>query len=448
MISLLGQQISTARGRIGDPSIGVSRYSGAAGAVAWLAVVVSISGCAWQHASEAGLIAPPVRVGPLIKVLDVEKDLGGMRVVASADNSLHVLLDVPEEKLVLDMVVRQDGSVERRTIRRYDRGYPTMDAAFDEKGKLHAIIEKEHWALEADGWRISDPTPWSIAGVDVEKPGFVAGAPNLIWRFQVSGKTVGASRRLDWIPIGEQGMGGAVIPWLSRGTRAVFVSQSANGYGPWVVVEPHGDNDTDTQSAAADARGNVYAVYERSRPGVISMFKAQWRFARIPTEVIASGDAGATIRGRGESERVRYVAFDDSRAFTGCGVLCALAVDALSGTVVSAWSVIDADGTQKRAGPALVELVPGFEGNFAAGGGDTFHAVVVSAGGKPFGAAQVRYYFFSQGAWSSPIELDKIQFHFPMRAAMPAIVGMTDGGAVAVWRQQHAVVAQWIQRTR
>ncbi len=432
----------------------------------WLLIALSIGGCTSAPEAFKSVTPPTVRLGPIIELMNVHKrDLGGLQAIAMPDGGIHVFLAVSGDKQVFDLLVRPDGSVERHTIGlRNTEGVTFLDGAFDAAGKLHALIGRDHLVLETDGWRNSWVTPWSAAGIKDVEARFVPGAPNLTWCFQVNGGDVGAPVRWDWAGFAA-GPGAIIFPWPVHGSRAVVVSETKDGFGPWIVLDPEGKEDTVAGGVASDARGNVSVAYERSRPSFIfpPMFPELY-YARIPAEMLQGGESTAPNSSPGRPGRTLMLAFSRGHKAVPLGTSLKgkaledhpyypIAVDPRSGVALIYPSVVatgDTLGGPRRYfnGPKIDDTFALDYGSrsssFAPAGGDRFHSVVQMAGGESEG--YVQYRLFSHGAWSLPVELDqrKPSLLSDWHAAWPVVVATSDGAAVAVWRSKDAVVAQWI----
>jgi len=435
---------------------GLSQWNHVGGAVSLL-VVLSVVGCTTApHAYESGP-APGVRLEPSIEILNMHgRFLDGRQVIAMPDGSIHVFLAVTHDEQVLDLLVHRDGSVERRTVAPRPPGNVRfLDAALDAAGNLHALIGGDHWVLEADGWRRSTATPWSAAGVGPSGARFVPGAPRLTWCFQVKGGEVHAPGRWDWEVIGAAGAppGFFVYPWYSHGSRAVLVSETTSGFGPWVVLELEGQFDTIAAGVASDSRGNVAVAYERSRPGLHwPPFGELW-YARIPAEML-QGEGTAEPNGPpGSPRRIRLASFSGGQKvlepgtpLENAGFYYPIAVDPESGLALIYPSITVSGnkfGGSRRYfnGSRVDDLLSTDLGDplsvFVPAGGDEFH-MVGQMGGKAYRGDLV-YMLFSHGAWSSPVVLEAAKHEL-----RPMLVATANGAAVAVWLKGDAIVAQWI----
>ena len=424
------------------PAAGSERYRWGHGTLALL-LLAGISGCV-SMPFQAG--EPEVDLGPPLEIPNVAADLDGIRLVAIPAGDVHALIALSGQKQLLDVVLRRDGHSDRTVVAHYER-LTEFDAAVDQSGTVHALINEQHWLLQGGAWVRSEKTPWAAAGIaGVQHVRLVPGAPRLIWCFEVQGKAVGAPLRLDWVEFGSGGGGGrgmgGVIPWLTRGFRTVFVSETADGYGPWVVVEPHDLGDTSVGPAAADSQGNISTVYLRSRPGVVSEFQHEIRFARIPGNLLHadSGPPGATVPA--SPPALTVIAFDGGTPWVhgfvdpnpAATYFYPVAVDPQSGTTLV--------GQSLARGGRLAD-VPRYPGDAlvgwstAPGGDDSFHAI----GGLE--KDRVQYMRFAHGAWSAPITIDDQAPSILHRTA--AVVGTGQGTAVAVWRRNASLMARWIQ---
>jgi hypothetical protein len=291
--------------------------------------VAVISGCATQVTPPPLPTQADVRVGPEIELLAFKTTYGDLvRAVPDAEGRVHVLIAADELRVVYHVVVEANGVV-RRTAVQSDVSPRSIDAAFDEHGRLHALVGDKHLYLDNATWVQSDPTPWAKAGLEIEQsslfseergPRFVRGASRLIWAFEVDGGKVGANWRVDWydpytiLP----------IPWIARGEKTVLVAES-NGAETWTVLEREDKHDTIASCLASDQEGDVYVVYEKRR--VILQGAGNAFFLRIGAQELIGAEpqaAGSSLHREGRlllrsTPAGRDLVFDVVKAFGGSG---------------------------------------------------------------------------------------------------------------------------------
>jgi hypothetical protein len=441
-------------------------------------VTLLVAGCALTEGERPlGVDSPPphVRLGPRIEVLKFDYgSLRGMHAALGSDGRLHVLAALSGQKVVHDLVVNEDGSTESHVIGPVLFGFPFLDAALDSAGKLHALVDQEHWIWEHDGWHKSEATPWAAAGILYKEAGFtgpgflldpgaqfVAGAPSLTWCFQVEGDQVTAPGRWDWLGIGANGIG-MIFPWHSHGVRTVLVTETSAGYGPWIVLEPKGDRDTTAWSVATDEKGNFSVLYVRSKFGIISRLVPELRYVRIPADVLR-GQSGTASDAMPRNSSIHQLVPIEG----GQEVEDFYAMPADAGLVQTGHPYypmgVARDGETTLIFPSLIIRKGKIEGTirhprelradgqyaFAPASGETFHVLGVQSASAMGHDRSVLYFQRSGRGWSTPIALDKFElpFPFPRILPWPAIAALSDGAAVAVWPAKDAIVAQWILRT-
>jgi hypothetical protein len=383
-----------------------------AGCIVWLAALLAaVTGCATRGtAPTVPAPAAQVRIGPLIELAKFDTGSEGFKVVIDRDGSAHVVIAAGSTGRVLEVVVREDSVVERRTIPAKAPPQSPIDAAFDENGRLHLLVGDEHWVYDAQAWQPGSPPPWHVFGVPVSSPRFVRGAPHLIWSFDVDGNAIGTPGRIDWYGIGNA-MGAIVWPWFSHGTRAALVAQTQGGFGPWVVFEPEGLSDTRLIGAAAEASGKVHAVYRHSRPGLGGAVGSGAAYLTVSEDRLsgvhlpAAGPSGAADPARLRIVSVLGGHWLDDAALVRLFPASWVCVEPSSGTALvgAQWLVRHLLWSDTLVWPHRADA-------FAAGPGgeDTFHAAFLGEAFDPWwgkGGRPVRYVLLTDGRWSAPVDL-------------------------------------------
>jgi hypothetical protein len=240
--------------------------------------------------------------------------------------------------------------------------------------------------------------------------------------FQVNGNDLGAPGRVDIYGFG--GAGGAIIwPWVTQGTRTVLVSETPGGYGPWIVVDPLGVEDTAVVDAAGDTQGNVYLVYTKSRGGMAS--EGSHHFVRLSAELLqgSSGTVSANADMRTSTNRIKAVT-----------------------------------GQMIAKHPGERDPAPGGLGFYSRPAdyyrsldtGEPLHALTVGEARDPWWGKgfPVRYQMFSGNAWSGAIDVGLADVRsfwgFIWDALDIARIGQD--GAFLVWPVEQAIVGRRVER--
>ncbi len=401
--------------------------------LAWAALVL-VAACATGGAPDAvpASPAPAVRLGPVLMLLDVPPRADKVRAVTAPDGRVHVLVASLSTRVVSEIVVSDDGAPQRRTVLA-GAAPARLDAAFDRQGRLHVIADLDHLVFEKGAWRPSPETPWqglAFSPLDVR---FVPGAPDLVWLLSVRGSDIGASGR--WALYGIGGYGAAIIwPWFTRGTRAVAVSATPAGLGPWVVVDPEGPLDTVVLDATADASGNVFLTYRASREDLLA--SATSSYVRIASDTL-TGASGIPFSRAGTHAETRQLRAVKGSAMTEVGVVRG----------------------ESRYRTNVVPLPPHHFG--AAVGGALRvtasvtaqpRALVVAAphdawSGRGF---PIQYLEFNDVAWSAPVDVGLADRAGSVLGgaiwdAFDIVVTPADR-AFAVWPTTEGIVGRWIDR--
>jgi hypothetical protein len=378
-----------------------------------------------------------------------------VRIVGDSAGRAHVLIASRKPAHVLEVVVGPEGVVGRRVVRSGVSAH-SIDGAFDARGRLHVLIDGEQMVYEEGAWHASERTPWQDAGVAARNVRFVPGAPNLTWTFMVEGKEFGAPTRMDFYGFG--GHAAAVIwPWFTKGRRAVFVSESPAGFGPWAVLEPQGTLDTEAIAYAADGHGNVDVLYKLWRT---AHSLSDYHLARIPADTLQRGGAAVPGTAQTRTGKRKFLAIQGRhlppmQAVLFLPFVTALAVDpnGTIGVFGTDWLIEGDTWTNLRSG-APASPRPDLRA-VTAGGGETFHALVL---GKARGGTWLRdseipvfYRLFSDKEWSAPIELgladDGLAF---LGSVLPGSGpgSVRAGAAFIVWPMKRGLVGRWVERIK
>jgi hypothetical protein len=419
---------------------------------AWLAaLLLALGACATRETPPPAPPALPAQVqaGALIELARFDTGAEAFKAVIDADGQAHVLVATNRGR-VLEVVVRDDSVVTQRPIPTQVAAPSSIDAAFDEKHRLHALVDDEHWVFDGQTWQRGSPPPWQVFGVPAQAPRFVPGAKHLIWSFNVDGTAIGAPGRIDWYGIGNA-MGAIIWPWFSRGTRAVLVAQTANGFGPWVVFEPEGLSDTGLIAAAAEEEGKVHAVYRYSRPGLAAAGSIGSSYLTLPAERLSGADWPAVdSSGPAGASRLRIVSAQGGHWLDSppqSELYPWVCVEPSTGTALvgANWLVRHLLWSGPLAWPHKADA-------FVAGPGgrETFHAVFLGKAFDPWfgkGGRPVRYLLLAEGRWSTPVDLGVAEVDSIWGSSRIDIATSGDV-AYAVWPMPGGIVARRVVRTR
>jgi hypothetical protein len=392
-----------------------------------------VCGCA---ATPQPLLKPPdVRLGPVLNVLAMETGSDKVRLVPDALNQIHALVASSRTDRVLHVTVRGNDASKPETVAS-DLFPGHMDAAFDRAGNLHLLVDAQHF-IRTDGvWRKSASTPWSGTGFEPGWAGFVPGAPELVWAFEVKGARVGASMRMDIYGFGGYGAG-IIWPWFTRGSRLVLVHEDHPDC--WNIVELPGRFDSIPCAFAADPKGGLHVTYTRTLGGLLQSNEPHYASLRLRDLAQDLEPQPTIIRIGNRSVRIRNITGGAlPRLSQSVLPSCApLAADPQSGTVLVGTNLLVRDRMYAELPwGSLAEEGIGPR-HTAAAGGDAFHAM---RGGC--------YSLFDGAAWSAPLELGVPEVADFWGTALDAVdlTGTTDGRAFAAWPVRHGIAGRWIER--
>jgi hypothetical protein len=390
-------------------------------------------------------------MGPVIELFNVRIIRDKVKAIAGSGDQVHVLLASTDLDQVIEIVVEPGGMVERRIVLE-DTSPSYVDLAYDRQKRLHLLIEQKHMVFQGGVWQESDQTPWQDFDLKIGSPHFVPGAPHLVWMFQVDGKDVGTPWRMDIYGVG--GYGGAIIwPWVTHGVRTVMTAESAEGYGPLLVLEPDKKENAVAVGAASDCEGNVTVVYNFSRGGIASNPHSLFH-AQIDSEIFFDDPEGSPDMTQTQEKtfRIRPIEgkslFDNQTTFPYAAKPFSCSADPGSGMALLGlrWFIHGGSVT----GP-LDTPVPGIilEARTTPGGNDSFHALVVGSSPDWWSGGDwpIQYLFFSGNEWSAPVEVgvaNQDSFWGWIWEAVD-IVEVDSGRVFLVWPIKNGIVGRWIE---
>jgi len=402
----------------------------------FIALLLILTGCAKPPLPD--LPTPFIILQPTVKLLQASDKEIFVRLVAGDQGMIHVLAAVPDQHQVAHIRLADNHVVSCEPLAGNIKPL-RLDAAIDREGKLHLLLNLEHQILEGATWKQADLPPWAKAGIKTGVAGFVAGAPDLTWYFIASGKDLGTPVRMDIYGFGGANAG-IIWPWFTKGERLVLATDSHSDY--WNVVHLTGRFDTLPIAMAADDRGGVHVLYQRTLGGLLAAPEPY--YLRLPTaelnpeavqwvELAKKMQSGLLIHARDvegvpmvmpQAQSVRNLAVDSS------GQNCLLG----TGIRVQGEEYTDALG-----------IFPSISGNnqflTASAGGKAFHAVY-----RQDDDALV-YSLLDGCTWSAPLRIDDPVVS-PVKLTKSeaiALLGTDDGRAFVTWATADGLMGRWLQ---
>lgn len=381
-------------------------------------------------------LAPPsVSLGPVLNVLDFETGSDRVRLVPDSTGRIHALIASSRTERVYHVTV-SDNSVSRPEIVRGDVSPERIDGASDRTGTLHVLMDSEHLLLEHGTWRTSDHTPWAGTGIVPSWAGFVPGAPELVWAFEVDGADLGASMRMDIYGFGGYG-GGIIWPWFTRGSRLVLASEAHPDC--WNVIGLPGRLDSWPIAFAAGPHGDVHVSYFTSLGGMLqdpAPHYAHLRAGELAPDPAKDPEA-RQLRIGGRTLRLQNIIghrlpSPDPDTGPSSGPI---AVDPQSGTVLLGMGLLLRGDMYTDAPGASLAGSTGYRAHTAPAGRDAFHALQDGS-----------YRLLTGHEWSAPLKLGE-----PATASFwgtpwgaEDLAGTGDGKALAVWPVARGIAGRWI----
>jgi hypothetical protein len=379
--------------------------------------------------------------------------------VIDIQGQVHVLAASSKQVQAEEIVVGADGVLKRRVvaaIKKFLGGWgPNLDEAFDEQGRLHALVDGRHFVLADDGWVLSGHTPWEETGTKAEDVSFVHGAPGLIWKFQGNGSELGAKAHWEVWGFGNA-MGGVIWPWRTHGTRTVIVPEIDSAYPVWTVVEPNDKHNTLAKAAAADGKSNVCLIYAKGVGGLFSTDKPWWYgciagFGSRAAGASAAADVPSTGASRTLKNRVQLRPFQGAALPPTHGIApMSVAVDPQTGTVLAGtlWLIQNSHWQGPLPGASVIA---GY-GHVIAAGNIGFHAVGIARdayyNGRGNWYPAIFYSRLSPGrGWSPPVEVGTayVQTNAYWTQQSTSIAATADGRVFIVWPAAEGLVGRWVE---
>lgn len=432
-------------------------------------VCLLLPGCAAPKDREIAMTAkaPNILLGPVVELLRGNTIRDKVKVVLDSTGLGHVIIASTARNEVLHVIVGSEGILHQEVIRS-SIAPRNIDAAFDQTGILHVLIDDEYMVRNDDIWRKRDAPPWRQAGFKLSAcsyvwgapvASFVPGGPSLIWAFSVNGKDIGVPTRWDWYAFGGV-PAGIVWPWPTGASKLLVVSDTTKHDAPWVVLDPSDSFDACNWQLAADAKGTVSIVYDAT--GISFIRVAMARYAQFttgesfPDDVAAEGASNATrmrkalktVTGQDVDAKKLY---SEGRGPDGIGSQVDLAVDPVTGLGLfirahtASWLLKDGTWSKKIRLPLGKHW---WEPRLASAGNDRFHAMVVRGAyeetkgqGSP-----INYLAFVNGVWSAPVEIGRAEVSSFWGDIWDAVQIGGNGGEklLAVWPTKESIAARWV----
>jgi hypothetical protein len=466
-----------------------------------LSAGLSLSGCATPPTQLAAHLPPP----PAVKIgsaLILEAAARGSYLIGDTmdgNGCVHLIVARSDTRTVEHVSIGGTGVISRETIRTGIKPW-SVDIAFDGKGRLHALIDDEHFMRDKDGkWVGPLRTPVSEAKIDLARfthPAstghplgrvylrFIKGMPDLTWGFELAGAEMGLPTRTD---LDFSRDGGIPIPSPVDDEVAKFVVvPEETPYRHWSALGMEDKLDVTQVMLVGDPQNVIHALYlpmMRGDPPVYgamaeAAFPADHTCAgRKPHDpVITAADPAAPAALPG----VRTLKLQDGAVV--CPVIGS-AVSPLAGSesprIGTDFAALDpASGSLMLAGNGISWLVSTRTGGQKASempirnaglllepaGNGRFHALAAAIGLARKGdeTEPVYYLSFENGAWSAPIEIGRRAEGFEWNTPPLAfelgshgagwgprhdafrIVSDDKGHALLIWPTKQALVGRWV----
>jgi hypothetical protein len=398
-----------------------------------------LASCASEPVVIPAGIPPDVEFGPVLELLPDATSNDQVETLIDRAGRAHVIIAAKGTREIHHVIISPGGAVERELIGSGPSPW-AVSAAFDAAGRLHVLLDEQHFVQEASGWNAVKSTPWDEAGLRALQPSLVQGPDGLLWAFTVNGKEVGTKGRWEWFAIGGA-MGALVFPWHSASLKRVFVPEADAAAPVWYVLDPQDNLDTENVMPAVDAGGNLHVVYDAFRGGIGATYQPRHASVGLLTNVAAADQPAATDTAR--ARQLVPVAGKPIPFLAGLqrtGLLQATsAVDPATGTVLIV--PVHEDSVALLRGnwsyPVPLPLSSFWVPRSAPAGGDAFHLVTMAN-------ERVWYLHYTDGAWSGPAELGATSFGPGDAWGTLDIASDARRRAFVVWPTRAGIVGRWL----
>lgn len=429
------------------------------------ALTIFMAGCETPPAKPPPQLNPPeVRLGPVLDLLKVSTTQDIVRVVSSTSDQVHVLIASKALKQVIDITIGLNGMVEEQVVRS-DCSPSTMDATLDGQGQLHILMDAEHWVLKDQKWRESAPTIWQEAGITVERPGFVHGAPQLVWTFTAFGKDIGSmpERRVWRGAGGGYPAGGFLIyPWHEQTRKAVLVVDGAGGASPWNVLDPQSPSDTLIVDAQSDAAGTIHLVYATGDnvdladtvsllSGVVTRKAGRFLLHYVRKQIkdlqTATPNPSNPLKKLDKVQLLRGITGSRQLDWPYTHTRLPLAVDPVTGSALigDRWLVKGDHWTEVMNSSSVFPMGSPPE-KISATENDNFDAITIGNIDQRFlGRTGIKYSRFSKGEWSAPLWLSVAGTLSLLDPPLVDMASTGNGNTFVVWSTAHGIVGRWVE---
>lgn len=423
--------------RIGHPAASPGHSIGSGALL--LSLCLLLAGCASEPVVIQAGPPPDVEFGPVLELLPRATSNDQVETLVDASGRAHVIIAAKGTREIHHVTVAPDGAVQRELIGSGPSPW-AVSAAFDAAGRLHVLLDEQHFVREASGWNSVESTPWSDAGLRALAPSLVQGPDGLLWSFTVNGKEIGSKGRWEWFAIGGA-MGGLIFPWHSASLKRVFVPEAATAAPAWYVLDPQDNLDSQDAMPAVDAGGNLHVVYDAYRGGIGAT--SQPRYARV--ELLPS-NASADQTAATDTARARQLVPVPGKKIPFLADLqwtslrqATSAVDPATGTllIVPAREVSVALVQGNWLYPVQLPLSSFWLPRAAPAGGNAFHLVTMADN-------RVWYLHYAAGAWSGPVELGATSFGPGDAWGALDIASDARRRAFVVWPTRAGFVGRWV----
>jgi hypothetical protein len=128
-----------------------------------LSLCLLLAGCASEPVVRQAGTPPDVEFGPALELLPRATSNDQVETLIDRDGRAHVIIAAKGSREIHHVIVSPDGAVERELIGSGASPW-AVSAAFDAAGRLHVLLDEQHFVRDESAWNSVASTPWGEAG--------------------------------------------------------------------------------------------------------------------------------------------------------------------------------------------------------------------------------------------------------------------------------------------
>ena len=142
---------------MGRPVVGAGHSTGSGALLPALCLL--LAGCASEPVVIQAGPPPDVEFSPVLELLSDATSNDQVETLIDRDGRAHVIIAAKGTREIHHVIISPGGAVEREVIKSGPSPW-AVSAAFDAAGRLHVLLDEQHFVQEASGWNAVKSTPW------------------------------------------------------------------------------------------------------------------------------------------------------------------------------------------------------------------------------------------------------------------------------------------------